>query len=292
MPTPGPAIFVDAEDDQDEIHRRLAAIVRHYDIAFEDLINGGLHLISLAGDDAVLATVTRSGKVEPTPRYAQLLEAAGDIKPKMIGIASSANVFAGEENIRPQVQQFIGLLTKIAIVANGSVVLISHPSLTGINTDTGLSGTTAWHNSVRARAYMKSIKPEAGEQPKDDLREIVFKKNNYGPLSENIVLRYQNGLYLPVPGMNNLDKIAREAKAEEIFLALLQRFTRENRVVSDKPGTSYAPAQFAKEDEATKVGLGSKNLTEAMRNLFRTGKIQNEPHGRPARGSYRITVRS
>ena len=290
-PMPGPAIFVDAEDDGDEIWRRLAAITRHYGVTFEDLINGGLHLISLAGDDAVLATVTRSGKVEPTPRYQQLLEAAGDIKPKMIGIASSANVFAGEENTRPQVQQFIGLLARIAIVANGAVQLISHPSLTGINSDTGLSGTTQWHNAVRARSYMKSIKPEAGEQPKDDLREIVFKKNNYGPLSESIVLRWQNGLYLPVPGMNNLDKVAREAKAEEVFLALLQRFTRENRVVSDKPGTSYAPALFAKEDEATKVGLGSKNLAEAMRNLFKASKIQNEFHGRPARGSFRITVK-
>ena len=145
---------IDAEDDRDEIHRRLAAVARHYDVNFEYLIKGGLHLISLAGDDAVLASATKNGKVQPTLRYQQLREAAGDIKPKMIGIASSANVFAGEENIRPQVQQFIGLLTKIAIVANGSVVLVSHPSLTGINTDTGLSGTTAWHNSVRARAYM------------------------------------------------------------------------------------------------------------------------------------------
>jgi hypothetical protein len=93
------------------------------------------------------------------------------------------------------------------------------------------------------------------------------------------------------PGINNLDKIAREAKAEEVFLDLLQRFTRDNRIVSDKPGTSYAPALFAREDEATKLGLNSKNLASAMRDLFKAGKIQNEPHGRPARGSYRIAIR-
>lgn len=291
MPEDGPAIFLDAEDDEKELHLRTADIAKHYGVTFNDLINGGLHLLSFAGKDVVLATVARSGKVEPTPLYKQILEAAGDIKPKMFGIASSANVFAGNENERAQVQQFVGLLTRIAVVANGSVQLISHPSLTGINTDTGLSGTTQWHNAVRARSYMKSIKPEAGEQPNSDLRELVFKKNQYGPISETIVLRYQDGLFLPVPGVANLDKAARDAQAADIFVTLLRRFTRDNRKVSDRPGTSYAPALFAKEDEAIKAGLSSKNLAASMRELFKAEKIWNEPYGRPSRPSYRIVIK-
>jgi RecA-family ATPase len=226
MPEPGPAIYVDAEDDQNVMHRRLAAISNHYQVTFADLIKGGLHLISLMGRDAVLAALTRSGKIEPTPLYKQLLEAARDIRPKMISIASSANVYAGSEIDRNQVQQFISLLTRIAMAANGSLVLISHPSLTGIQTDTGLSGNTQWHNAVRARFYMKGVKPEAGEQPDTDLRELVFKKNNYGPVSESIVLRYTNGLFLPVPSMASLDQAAQEARADEIFLVLLRRFTK------------------------------------------------------------------
>ncbi len=292
IPMPGPAIFLDAEDDPEEIWRRLAAIVRHYGVSFKDLINGGLHLISLVGEDAVLATASRSGKVEPTPRYRQLLEAAGDIKPRMIGIASSANVFAGEENSRPQVQQFIGLLTKLAIVANGAVQLISHPSLTGINSGSGLSGSTQWHNAVRARSYLKGIKSEGSEQPDDGLRELVFKKNNYGPISESLVLRYQNGLYLPVHGAKSLDRAAKEANAEEVFVTLLRRFNRENRVVFDKPGRGYAPAEFTKEKEATEVGLSKKGLEAAMRSLFKSEKIWNEPHGKPSRGSFRIALKS
>ena len=273
MPMPGPAFFVDAEDDQDEVWRRLACVARHYDVSIAEILDSGFRTSSLFGDDALLATASKGGTIEPTPLYRSLLEAAGDIKPIMIGIASSACVFAGEENNRSQVQQFVGLLTKIAIAANGAVQLISHPSLTGINTDTGLSGTTQWHNAVRARCYPKSIKPEAGEQPDNDLREIVFKKNQYGRVSESIVLRYQNGLFLPVPGIGTLDRAAKEAAAEEVFITLLRRFTRDNRVVFDKPGRGYAPAMFAKEDEATKVGLTSKTLEAAMRELFRTGKI-------------------
>jgi RecA-family ATPase len=226
LPEPGPSIFFEAEDGEKTIHRRLAAIAAHYGVTFEDMIRSGLHVVSMFGQDAVLATPTRNGKIEPTPLYRQLLQAAGDIKPKMIGIASSANVFTGSEIDRTQTQQFIGLLNRIAMTAKGSVVLIAHPSLTGINTDTGLSGTTQWHNAVRARFYLKAIKAEADEQPDSDLRELVFKKNQFGPMSANIVLRYRNGLFLPEPSRSGLDKLAREVvKADETCLDLLKRFS-------------------------------------------------------------------
>jgi len=62
---------------------------------------------------------------------------------------------------------------------------------------------------------MTAPKLEQGEQPDTDLRELQFKKSNYGPISNNIVLRYQNGLFLPEGGLSSLDKLAREQKAEE-----------------------------------------------------------------------------
>jgi RecA-family ATPase len=292
VPEQGSVIYIDAEDGVDVIHRRLAAITRHYEVTFADLIKGGLHLISLFGHDAVLATSSRNGKIAATPLYNQLLEAAGDIKPIEMIIASSANVYAGSEIERSQVQQFIGLLTRMAIVADGSVVLISHPSLTGISSDSGLSGSTQWHNAVRARFYMKGVKSAEGEQPDNDLREIVFKKNQYGPISDQIVLRYQDGMYLPVPGMTSLDQAAQEGRADGIFLELLRRFIRENRFVSGKPSSNYAPALFAKEEEAKHEMITGKMFEAAMRRLFKAGTIWNEPCGKPSRPSYRIAFRT
>jgi RecA-family ATPase len=293
LPEQGPAIFVDAEDDAKVLHRRLAAICRHYGVAFADLIKGGLHLMSLADKDAVLATVSRNGKVEPTPLYQQLLQAAADIKPKSITIASSANVFTGDENIRTHVQQFMALLTRMAVVADGSTVLIAHPSLTGINTDTGLSGSTAWHNAVRARFYMKGIKAEPGEQPDDDLREIVFKKNQYGPKAETVVVRYTGGMFLPVPGATSLDKAAHEAKAKEVFLSLLRRFETQGRHVSDKPSANnYAPKVFAAETEAKAAVVRTAALQEAMRTLFEERKIHVADYGSPSRGTQKIATGS
>jgi len=144
VPEQGPAIFIDAEDDEKVLHRRIKAIAAHYDVTVTEMIKGGLHLVSWRDCDAALAVAARNGKIEPTSLYRELLEAAGDIKPIMIGIAASANVFAGNENDRAQVQQFIGLLTRVAMTANGSIVLISHPSVAGVNTESGLSGSTQW----------------------------------------------------------------------------------------------------------------------------------------------------
>ena len=237
----------------------------------------------------MLASASRNGKIAPTPRYAQLFEAAGDIKPKMIGIASSANVFAGSEIDRSQVQQFIGLLTRVAIVANGAVTLITHPSLTGIATDTGLSGNTQWHNAVRARMYMKGIKPDNGEQPDNDLREIVFKKNNYGPISESIVLRYSNGLFLPVPGATTLDKAAHDAKADDLFLTLLTRIRSRGETLSPKrTAHMYAPTVLAREPEAKAAGIRKKDFEDAYVRLFNAKKIHLEPYGAPCRGTNEI----
>jgi RecA-family ATPase len=292
MPEPGPAIFADAEDGEIPIHRRLAAIGNHYGATFGDMIKGGLHLISLAGQDAILATASRSGKIEPTALYAKLLEAAGDIKPKMITIASLANVYAGSEIDRSQVQQFVGLLTRLAIRADGSVTQIAHPSLTGINSGTGLSGSTQWHNAVRARFYLKGVKPEDGELPDNDLREIEFKKNQYGQISGRLVLRYQNGLFLPEPGVASLDQATQELTAQDVFLTLLKRLTAENRHVSASPSKNYAPTCFARESEARAAGLTNKQLETAMRELFRSGKVWNEPCGKPSRPSFRIAVKA
>jgi hypothetical protein len=286
-PGQGPAIFIDAEDDDKVLHRRLKAIAEHYQTSITEMIRCGLRLVSWVGCDATLAFPSKkSGKIEPTPLYHQLLEETGDIKPRLVGIASSANVFAGNEIDRGQVQQFVGLLTRIAMVANGSVVLISHPSLSGISSESGLSGSTQWHNAVRARYFLRGVKPEAGEPLDTDMREIVFKKNNYGPISENIILRWDNGLFLPVTC--GVDQAAKDAIACEVFIGLLKRFHAANRNVSDKPSVSYAPSVFAKEEEAKRAGLNSQDLTRAMQELFRLGKIWNEPYGRPSRPSYRI----
>jgi RecA-family ATPase len=161
LPEPGPAIYVGAEDDGDELWRRLEDIAAHYGASLSDLKD---HLHRLAGEDAILGRAER-GIVRPTPLFTQLKEAACDIRPKLIGLDTASDIFAGDENDRSQVRQFIGMLRGMAIASGAMVLVCAHPSLDGIRSGTGLSGSTGWHNSVRARAYMHTATTDSGEAP-------------------------------------------------------------------------------------------------------------------------------
>jgi RecA-family ATPase len=287
----GPSVYIECEDAERVLHWRLKAIAAHYGVTLADIADTGFQMYPLADEEnAVLVTAPdKSGIVRPTPLYDWLYELAGDVKPVMIGIASSANVFAGNENVRTEVQQFIRLLRRIACVAHGTVLLVTQPSLTGIENKSasheGLAGTTQWHNAVRARAVMKSAKPEDGVDT--GLRTITFHKNQYGPASATCFVRYEGGLFVPVEGMS-MDAAERAAKADQVFVALLKRFTAQNQTASPKPSAAYAPSRFAEHPEAG--GITRKEFTKAMQRLLDAKIIEIRSWGKPSRPSYYLAI--
>ena len=96
----GPAWFLSAEEDDDEIIRRLTAILDHQGRTLEDLQGKGVRWSCLDdeneyGDgDAVLGAADRTGRVQKTPLYDTLLQCAIDQQPALIVIENAADVFA------------------------------------------------------------------------------------------------------------------------------------------------------------------------------------------------------
>jgi RecA-family ATPase len=207
LPEPGAALVVCCEDDESELWRRLDRIAQHYGATFKEFQN--MHLLALAGGETLMATPDRNGLIQATTLFTRIHKAACDIKPKLIVLDNSADIFGGSENDRAQVRQFIGILRGMAIASGAGVLLTSHPSLTGINTGTGLSGSTAWNASVRSRLYFKRATTDKDEEPDPDLRVLEVMKSNYGPIGETINLRWKDGLFVPVGGVTNLEKLSR-----------------------------------------------------------------------------------
>src|SRR5215467_7996847 len=247
LPLLGPAWYIGAEDDEKEIHIRFHDICAHYGVTFKELIDRGLRVLCLLGQDATLCAVGKSGRIETTALYHQLYEAAGDLKPKNISIDTLSRAFAGNEIDRVQVYAFAMHMQALAKVASGSVTVLSHPSLAGISTGSGISGSTAWHGAFRFRQYLTGVKPDQGEQPDDNLRLLEFKKNQYGPKSEGIALRYERGLFLPEGGVSDIDKAARGAAAEEAFVQHLKRLSDQHQDLGHHPtARNYAPTVIAR----------------------------------------------
>ena len=180
-------------------------------------------------------------------------------------------------------------MRRIACAAHGTVLLVTQPSLTGIDNESasheGLAGTTQWHNGVRARAVMKAVKPEEGIDT--GLRAIRFHKNQYGPASATCFVRYEGGLFLPVEGMS-MDGAERAAKADEVFIVLLKRFTAQHQMVSHLVGRSYAPARFGEHPEAQ--GITNKEFARAMQRLLDAKIIEIRTWGRPSRPTHYLAL--
>ena len=287
-PETGPGVYVSAEDDLDELHRRLADIAIGLGVELAEL--GGLHIVPLAGRDAVMgAPDGKSGVIKKTAVYDALQRIVARAKPRLVIIDTLADAFAGNENDRSHARQFIGLLRGLAIEHNLAVLLLSHPSLTGMGSGSGLSGSTAWNNSVRSRLYLERIKSEDGREVDADLRVLRGMKANYAKTGGETRLRWSNGQYvLDGDGGGSFDKLAADAKAESVFLDLLADYIKQDRRVSSNVSNAYAPSVFAKHPDAK--GVSKRSFELAMERLFKSNRIATETVGPPSHQRSKIVL--
>jgi hypothetical protein len=144
--------------------------------------------------------------------------------------------------------------------------------------------------TARARMYFKRAVTERDEEPDPSLRVLQIMKSNYsGAEGETINLRWKDGLFPPVAGTSNLEKLAAEKRADDLFVVLLDRFNEQGRNTCDKPSAqTFAPTLFAKESQAKELKVKKTDFDSAMRRLFAAKKIRNEPYGPPSRGTTKL----
>jgi RecA-family ATPase len=283
LPEPGRTLVLSTEDDGDEMWRRVEGILPFYEAAMKDIADA--RFVDLVGENSVLGLLSK-GIVEPTPMYCALNELIGDFKPGLVCLDVLADLFSGSEIDRNQVTQFIGLLRRLCRAHSCGIILTAQPSVAGINSGSGTSGSTGWSNAGRARAYFHRVKGQDGTEPNKDLRTFKGMKNNYGEIGGPIDVVYKNGLFRCVEGPTGFDKMAAEAKANDAFMTTLKRFNAQGRNASDYNGTSFAPALFAKEPD--NQGITKEQFAAAMRRLFQDNKIHKVDHGRPSKPAWTL----
>ncbi|MEM7473236.1 MAG: AAA family ATPase [Pseudomonadota bacterium] len=263
----GRVIYMSAEDDDDELHRRLDDILRADGRNYEDV--EGLTLRSLAGEDALLAIDGQVSLLQ-SELFNELDKRAADEAPTLIVIDTLADVYPANENDRAKVRQFIGILRGLALKRNCAVLLLGHPSLTGLGNGTGTSGSTAWNNSVRSRLYLSRI-TDGGFEADPDRRVMTTMKANYGRVGEETHVKWQAGVFVVEASEQGLDKLAQGAKAQRVFMKLLALFTSQGRRVNHSGGTTYAPKLFSEHPDSE--GMTKRAFKGAMEELLASGKV-------------------
>ena len=271
----GSSIYLTAEDDEDELHRRIDKICLNSEANYSDLKNA--HGVSLVGRDALLANQDLYTKsLNPTSLFHQIEDRIKIIEPKLVVIDTLADVFPGDENQRTQARQFVSLLRKPAHKYNCAVVVLAHPSLSGLNSGTGTSGSTAWSNSVRSRFYLKRLKDDD-----PDKRVLTLEKNNYAQIGTEINLRWEDGCFKFDPQSSGLDRKAASYKARRVFLRLLEEHIENGQSINKNGGSSYAPNVFAEHPD--NEGVTRDAFKTAMRSLLHEKKITSEKTDRSTR---------
>jgi RecA-family ATPase len=280
-PEPGKVLFVSAEDEIEEIHRRLAKIKPGLS-ELEDL-----SIVNMAGKDAVLAAPEgRDGLLHATPTFAALHKLIATHRPSLLILDTLADLFGGDEIKKVHARQFIGLLRGLAIDFEVTILLLAHPSQQGMSSGEGTSGNTAWNNSVRSRLYLERRKARDGAEDDTDIRTLTTKKSNRAAVGSHIVVRYCDGKFVRENDAARVDE--REREAERVFIALLRQFEIEGRNVSHQTCSTYAPKQFAEHPNANKISKAA--FKKAMDQLLARGKIRIDENGPPARRRSRIAL--
>lgn len=279
-------LYVSCEDDMDEIHFRLEKLHDNEPCA-TGLEN--LHIIDMVGEpDAEIATFQHD-KLNFTDVYSKIDAYLQKHKIGLLVLDASADVFGGDEISKRQVRAFIRALNGLARKYACAIILIAHPSKSGMKDGTGYSGNVAWNGSVRARLYFEAVTPKNDDDDTEadsDRRVLRLPKSNRSRAGQKIYVRWKAKECRFVVDSADGVSIEQGVEDEALFLRILDQRTAEGRNSCIANGTSFAPNVFA--DHPLGKGVSRERFRHAMERLLSVGKIINQPEGPPSRRHYRL----
>ena len=192
---------------------------------------------------AVFAVPDRSGIMQPTPLFRSIEAAIAEIGPVAVMVDNVAATFTGNQNDRVMVRSYVNLWRTIARQASRpAVLLLDHPSLSGLSNGSGRGGNMDWRNAVRSALYLRT--PDDKDEAERGIRVLETAKSNYGPTGKPVRLQWGEGGLALEHAPSSLVRIAEEAKVDEVFLRLLDKRNAQGRPVRPSNGHGYAPGRI------------------------------------------------
>ncbi|MGP0083605.1 MAG: AAA family ATPase [Steroidobacteraceae bacterium] len=268
--TGGPVVVVSGEEPEREVRRRIWLHAQRDGYLPESLTDLQLWFPDDAGG-AVLAVPDRTGVMQPTPLFLSIKAAIVAAEPVLVVVDNVAATFAGNQNDRVMVRTYVNLWRTIARgPSRPAVLLLDHPSLSGLTNGTGRGGNMDWRNAVRCALYLRT--PDDKAEADRGIRILETAKSNYGPPGNPIRLQWLDGGLQLEHTPSSLHRIAKDTECEEIFLRLLDERNAQGSHVGRKTSGMYAPKEFAA--SPSNGGFTKQAFAGAMQRLFVAGTIR------------------
>jgi RecA-family ATPase len=180
-----PVTFLSCEDRADIHHWRLSRICRYLRVDRASL-DGWLNILDLVGHDSLLyAPDPRGGGNALTGAYGRLAEHMKEYGSEALFVDGISDTYGGNENAGGEVKRFVNSLLALIPPETGAVLLIGHVNklMAGGSSATteGYSGSTSWHNSCRARWYLRTEVEQEPRRPRAAHRQAHLRATEGQP---------------------------------------------------------------------------------------------------------------
>lgn len=221
-------LYLSCEDRADVLHWRLSRIATREGINLSSL-SERLDVLDLVGRDTVLWERDPRTGFSTTPAYGRLHESMRRYRAEVLIVDGVADTFGGNENARGEVKRYINSLAAL-IPLTGAVLLVAHvakPTASGTSTSEGYSGSTSWHNSVRARWYLSAevAKGDEDERPERTGRLMLeLQKSNLGRAEGSLAFRWDEDAHMFLAEQNTPSVFDRKVQEREERAGILRAF--------------------------------------------------------------------
>lgn len=216
-------MFLSYEDSAGVLHWRLHRICKMLGVDLASLADW-LFVYDATQSGEPLYAETRDAH-GPTAAFDWLREQMAATGAQVLILDGTSDCFAGNENVRQQVRTFVRTL-RGSLPRGGAALLLHHVDALSAHAGSakGYSGSTAWHNSCRARWLLRP--DDEGEDAGPSRVVLELRKSNYGRLGDSLVLRFSesHGCFVPEcePVTSPLDRKLREADELNAVLTVVR----------------------------------------------------------------------
>lgn len=276
IPTPAKAtrsLGIYCEDEPEELHRRQYDICRYYNCTMSNLDGTALMMSRVGENNTLMSFDRRQGGGAITSFFRQVEATIDQYEIEVVIIDTAADTFGGLEIDREQVRTFVQKLRAWSLKSRGAVIITQHPSVSGMASGAGSSGSTGWNNSVRSRVYL--TKPKRTDDDGDEIptneRFLKFMKSNYGPTNPKMRLRWDNGVF--VTTQEGPGTFFDQRELEDRLVNAAVNFVRLGVELSADPQSRTALINRVRSQDESFGVLSVSQLKRAQETLIQEGRL-------------------
>ena len=261
-----------AEDDRDELQRRLGSILRHHGREFADL--EALTLLDRVDQPNMLMQWENKWQPgQPANLFTRLSNTLDKTGAQLLVIDSLYNVFTGDKLEERHAWEFMAMLRGLARQMDGAIVMTYHPSQSGLASGSGEFGSVGWHNACRSRLFFTSPKCDGNEDYSvDDMRELRPMKANYSARTAPIRLRWETGVFVKVEQTSSPTGFVDKLALDNVVLSVAADLIRDGAKLLANKNATNGLANLVRKDERCRAHKWAA-VAAAQERLMTAGRL-------------------